>query len=93
MDTEVGGFPMKEGSKRNEKPPKIEYYAEQDILYFYATKGELSYSDEPLPGVHVKYDQKGRILAIEIFNASRRLWPLIEGVLRSWTEARGVKVS
>jgi uncharacterized protein YuzE len=93
MGTEAGGFPMKEGSKRNEKPPKIEYYAEQDILYFYATKGELSYSDEPLPGVHVKYDQKGRILAIEIFNASRRLWPLIEGVLRSWTEARGVKVS
>jgi len=84
---------MKEGSKRNEKPPKIEYYSEQDILYLYAAKGELSHSDEPLPGVYVKYDRDDRIIAIEVFNASKRLWPLIEGVLQSWIEARGMKVS
>jgi len=83
---------MKGASKRNDKPPKIEYYAEQDILYFYAAKGELSRSEEPLPGVHVKYDQSGRVIAIEVFNASRRLWPLIEGVLQSWLEARGARV-
>lgn len=85
---------MKEGSRRNERPPKIEYYAEQDILYLYAAKGELSHTDEPLPGVYVKYDQNGHVLAIEIFNASKRLWPFIEGVLQNWLEsARVTKVS
>jgi uncharacterized protein YuzE len=92
-----GGSLMSEGSKskqkRSSKPPAIEYYGEQDILYFYAAKGELSYSEEPLPGVYVKYDGEGRILAIEVFNASKRLWPFIEGVLQSLVEARGTKVA
>ena len=77
---------MSEASKA--QPPKIEYYAEQDILYLYAAHGELSYSEEPLPGIYVKYDDDGRVLAIEVFNASKRLWPLIEGVLQSWLAAR-----
>lgn len=69
---------MKGKRPKTHRPPAIEY---QDILYFYAAKGELSYTEEPLPGVYVKYDPQGKILVIEVFNASQRLWPFIEGVL------------
>lgn len=51
----------------------IRYSPESDVLYFLFAEGEEEYFEEPIPGVHVEYDEKGSILGIEVLHASRVL--------------------
>jgi len=56
-----------------EAAKRIRYSPESDVLYFLFAEGEEEYFEEPIPGVHVEYDEEGNVLGIEILNASRVL--------------------
>lgn len=49
---------------------KAIYDPETDILTFVLRKGKVKESDELKQGIVVDYDQQGRIISIEILDAS-----------------------
>jgi len=51
----------------------IRYSPESDVLYFLFAEGEEDHFEEPIPGVHVEYDEAGKVIGIEVLNASRIL--------------------
>lgn len=50
---------------------KIAYHEDVDILTIIFRSETVHVSAEEIPGVVVDYDQEGRILAFEIFDASK----------------------
>ena len=50
---------------------KIAYHEDVDILTIIFRHKTVTVSEEVIPGVVVDYDQEGRILAFEIFDASK----------------------
>lgn len=52
---------------------KIKYDKELDILYIRFSDEKIAESDAAKPGVVLDYDAQGRIVAIEIMNASRKM--------------------
>ena len=50
---------------------KLSYAQETDSLTIILHEGEFSESDELREGVIVDFDREGRVVAIEILNASR----------------------
>lgn len=55
------------------KKTKISYDKKYDILYFVMKSGPADYAEEISDGVTVEYDEKGKPIGIEIFNASKIL--------------------
>ncbi len=51
----------------------FEYFPKSDMLYIQLNKGESYESEEVAPGIVVDYDADGRILGIEIEDASQHL--------------------
>jgi uncharacterized protein YuzE len=51
---------------------KLIYNKEVDVLLIEISKGKVAESDESKPGIIFDYDDQGRILRIEILDASER---------------------
>ena len=56
-----------------EAAKRIRYSPESDVLYFLFSEGEEERFEEPIPGVHVEYDDVGNVIGVEILNASKVL--------------------
>lgn len=54
---------------------KLEYDPEADAVYVRFSAGEIVESEEVSPGVILDYDAQGRILALELLDARRKLTP------------------
>lgn len=52
---------------------KIKYNKELDILYIRLSEEKIVDSDTEKPGVVLDFDAQGRLVAIEILNASRKM--------------------
>ena len=52
---------------------KIRYSPDSDVLYFLFAEGKEDRFEEPIPGVHVEYDEAGNLIGVEILNASKLL--------------------
>lgn len=53
------------------------YDTEQDILRLRWSNDPIEESDEEEPGVILDYDQNGKVIGVEILNASRRVSDLV----------------
>jgi uncharacterized protein YuzE len=51
---------------------KLIYKKEVDVLLIEIAEGKVSESDESKPGIIIDFDANGRILRIEILDASER---------------------
>jgi uncharacterized protein YuzE len=60
------------GMKQMEQPVKALYDPETDILYLHFMDGTAEEVIEAGDNVIVELDEKGRIMGIEIWNASKR---------------------
>ncbi|OGW82700.1 MAG: hypothetical protein A2987_03570 [Omnitrophica bacterium RIFCSPLOWO2_01_FULL_45_10] len=56
--------------------PKINYDPKADILYIVARKGKEKEFVEIAPGLNAELDENGRVIGIEIMNASSFLKPI-----------------
>lgn len=66
---------------------QVRYDEQADILYIHGRDGPAT-SEEIFPGVHVDRDEEsGEILGIEIWEASKILAPLLEGLERTRAKA------
>ncbi|MDR1722570.1 MAG: DUF2283 domain-containing protein [Tannerella sp.] len=52
---------------------KLKYDKEQDVLYFLLSDEKIFESDEEKAGVIIDYSANGRIVGIEVLNASRNV--------------------
>ncbi|MBK8549823.1 MAG: DUF2283 domain-containing protein [Ignavibacteria bacterium] len=52
---------------------KVKYDAEVDVMRILFSDSEISESDEEKQGIILDYDDKGKIVAIEILNASKKI--------------------
>ena len=52
---------------------KVKYDQEVDVLTIRFSESEVEESDENKPGVILDYDKTGKIVGIEILNASRQI--------------------
>jgi uncharacterized protein YuzE len=59
--------------KALEAAKRIRYSPDGDVLYFLLAEGEEEYFEEPIPGVHIEYDEIGNVIGIEILHASKLL--------------------
>lgn len=64
---------------------KVDCDKENDIIYIRFSRKKYSYSEEK-EDVVVDYDENGRVVAIEIFEASKILKPPIEEIVRAKEE-------
>lgn len=64
---------MSEELQFHEESRRIRYSPESDVLYFLFAEGPEDHFEEPIPGVHVEYDESGRVIGIEVLNASTLL--------------------
>lgn len=60
---------------------KIDYDKEYDIIYLRFSKKKYSYSEEK-DNIIVDYDKEGKVIAIEILDASRILKHPIAEIMR-----------
>lgn len=56
-----------------EDTKRIRYSPKSDVLYFLLAEGEEEYFKEPIPGVHVEFDERGNVIGVEVLNASKVL--------------------
>ena len=54
---------------------QIEYSADVDALYVYLSKVDVACTVEPRDGVAVDYDANGKVVGVEILDASLRFAP------------------
>ncbi len=54
---------------------KVRYDKEVDAMYIYAEQGEIEYSEEVGEGVIVDVSQDGRVVGMEILDASEKFSP------------------
>lgn len=52
---------------------KVKYDKEVDVLYIQLSQEAISESDEDKRGVIIDYDASGKVVGIEILNASKNL--------------------
>ena len=60
--------------------PLVNYDSESDILYIMTKKGDEEEFIEIAPGVNVELDAEGRVIGIEILNASEFLKPIVKSL-------------
>lgn len=58
-------------SKKN-----VNYDAKSDVLYFGIKKGAEEEYSEVAPGVNVELDKAGKVIGVEVLNASKILKPV-----------------
>ena len=58
----------------------VNYDSESDILYIVTKKGDEEEFIEIAPGVNVELDAEGRVIGIEILNASEFLKPIVKSL-------------
>lgn len=51
----------------------LRYFAKDDVLYYLLRTGPAARTREVQPGVTLEYDTRGRLLGMEILDASRFL--------------------
>lgn len=51
---------------------KIKYNKEADAMYLRFSDAEVAESDEDKPGIIIDYDKDGKIVGIELLDASQR---------------------
>lgn len=56
--------------------PLINYDSKSDIIYIMTQKGKEEEFVEVAPGINVELNNKGRVIGIEILNASHFLRPI-----------------
>ena len=71
--------------KRKIKPDIIHYDRDVDVLYIVVKEGPEDSVVEAAPGINVELDKRGRLLGVEILNASKNL--------RALTKARRSRVA
>jgi len=52
---------------------KIKYDKETDVIYIKFSDKDISESDENKPGIIFDYDKSGKIVAIEVIGASKKM--------------------
>lgn len=62
--------------KKNSKQQIVQYDPESDVLYLGARKGFEEEYVEVAPGVGVELDEDGKVIGIEILNASKVMKPV-----------------
>lgn len=62
----------------NLKSKIINYDPKSDMLYFGIKKGSEEEFIEISPGINVELDQEGRVIGLEILNASKVLKPIVK---------------
>jgi uncharacterized protein YuzE len=69
---------------------RIEYDPERDLLYLYFASPEVKAAETVTvtPGVHADFDREGRLLGIEVIDASAILGKEIEFKLPEITRTR-----
>jgi len=68
MDKSGGGIVIE-----SLQAPKFHYDKKQDILYIVVREGEEEEFIEVAEGISLEIDSEGRVIGIEIFNASKIL--------------------
>ena len=56
----------------------LQYDPESDVAYLGIKKGVEEEYKEIAPGIHIELDEEGKVIGIEIMNASRALRPIIK---------------
>jgi uncharacterized protein YuzE len=56
--------------------PKVNYDPKSDVIYIVAKKGKEEEFVEIAPGISVELDENGKVIGIEILNASNFLKPI-----------------
>lgn len=59
---------------------KINYDPKSDVFYLILKKGYEESHEEVAPGIFVELDDRGRLLGIEILNASKNIGKLFKEV-------------
>jgi len=57
---------------------KVNYDQESDTLYLVTKKGAEEEHVELAPGVNIELDQNGKVIGVEILNASQILGSVVE---------------
>ncbi len=64
--------------RKKEKPVVVNYDPSSDVLYVVTREGEEEEFIEVSPGVNIELDAEGRVIGVEILNASEALSGIIE---------------
>jgi uncharacterized protein YuzE len=64
--------------RKKEKPVVVNYDPSSDVLYVVTQEGEEEEFIEVSPGVNIELDAEGRVIGVEILNASETLSGIIE---------------
>lgn len=64
------------------KKQLVNYDPKSDVLYIVAKKGKEEEFVEIAPGVNVELDENGKVIGIEILNASNFLKPVAKSLYR-----------
>ena len=62
--------------------PSVNYDPKADVLYIMARKGKEEEFVEIAPGINAELDENGRVIGIEILNASNFLKPIAKPLYR-----------
>jgi uncharacterized protein YuzE len=68
--------------RKKEKPIVVNYDPSSDVLYVVTQEGEEEEFIEVSPGVNIELDAEGRVIGVEILNASETLSGIIEPLYR-----------
>lgn len=69
------------------KKTKVNYDSKSDVFYIIIREGYEEKHEEVSPGVFVELDKKGRLIGIEILNASRNIGRYFRNNLSSHLQA------
>ena len=72
---------------KDKNESSINYDPSTDSLYVVTREGEEEEFVEISPGINVELDSKGRVIGIEILNASKALSSIIEPLYRRSQQA------
>ena len=68
--------------KKADPKNSVHYDDKADVIYIVTRKGKEEEFVEVAPGVHVELDQRGKVIGIEILNASHFLKPIAKTLYR-----------
>jgi uncharacterized protein YuzE len=89
MDAKAAANKKQEVEKnmKSESKSVVNYDPRSDVLYLVTRKGEEEEFVEISPGVNVELDSEGRVIGIEILNASKALSGILEQLYRKRQKA------
>ena len=80
---------MVKALRKEDSKMKIEYDPERDLLYIYFAEPERKSAETVTikPGVHADFDKDGKLISIEVIDASELMGKKIEFALPEHTAA------